>query len=306
MALTASQKARRRNYVGASELPALLLGDDFYINAGDLYHRKVNPPEDEPDSPDKAIEAGSRFEATVIDWALDELSTKGRRNQSRVGPNKIIAATLDCELPDAIPLEAKTSGLLGPVPFWDEWGEDGTDQVPPHVLIQVHGQMYATGAQRAYVAAWIGRRGFLLYPINRSEALIKKCVEAAEVFWNDHVLKGVPPAVVPSIDILKAIPRVEGKSVAIEPTIVEEYLALQAANKAAEDAFDAAKARLINQLGDASIGKAGPYTVDYKTINTTKYDHDLLKAKYPEVYDAIRAPSSYRRLYIKGAKKAGA
>src|SRR5690606_993674 len=113
------------------------------------------------------------------------------------GSDGVSAANLDGEMchaetGESILIEAKVVGPHAPRTERDQWGDDGTDQVPHRVLIQVHHQMLCTEIKVAYVAALI-RSEFHLYRIERDEELCQSIAECNKRFWKDHVEPRIPP-----------------------------------------------------------------------------------------------------------------
>lgn len=93
-------------------------------------------------------------------------------------------------------LELKTSGIFGA----DEWGEQGTDQVPLHYLTQCAHYMAVAEYPRWDVAAIIGAGAKIsgnlaLYQLERNKALESEIIAAATRFWQNHVLKKIPPPI---------------------------------------------------------------------------------------------------------------
>lgn len=81
--------------------------------------------------------------------------------------------------------EAMWSGAL-------VYGQPGTDEVPPHELIQCVWGMHVAGLDRwDLVSFYDGVPNE--FSISRDDELIGILVEAAERFRNDHVIAGVPP-----------------------------------------------------------------------------------------------------------------
>lgn len=82
----------------------------------------------------------------------------------------------------------------------DEWGDQGTDQIPAHYLVQCAAYMAIAEQPRWDVAAIIGAGArvsgtLALYQVERNAALEAEITDAAVRFWRGHVLAGVPPAV---------------------------------------------------------------------------------------------------------------
>ena len=87
-------------------------------------------------------------------------------------------------------IEIKTAGQFTA----HSWGEPGTDQVPESYLCQVQWYMMLTDMQKADLAVLIGGNDYRVYHIIRNDDLITLMTDAAETFWNKHIVTEVPPA----------------------------------------------------------------------------------------------------------------
>jgi putative phage-type endonuclease len=86
-------------------------------------------------------------------------------------------------------LECKTAN-----PFaQSEWGEAGSDQVPLSYLVQCVWYMMLTNINQTDLAVLFGNADFRIYEITRDLELEQMVLERAITFWEDHVLKDIPP-----------------------------------------------------------------------------------------------------------------
>lgn len=76
----------------------------------------------------------------------------------------------------------------------EEWGEPGTDQVPPDVAIQAHWSMDITGLSEWDVATLIGGNKFGLYHLYYDGDIAQALLEKGRAFW-DYVESGIEPPV---------------------------------------------------------------------------------------------------------------
>jgi putative phage-type endonuclease len=87
-------------------------------------------------------------------------------------------------------LECKTGGEF----TGKDYGEPGSDQVPPDYLLQVMHYLNVTGAEVADIAVLIGGQKHRIYTVERDEALIEGMTDAAATFWGD-MERGLPPEI---------------------------------------------------------------------------------------------------------------
>lgn len=151
-------------------------------------------------------------------------------------------------------VEIKTSGAGAKA----EWGEEGTDQIPPSYLAQVqfYLAMLPSEIRRADVAVLIGGQDFRLYAVERDDAQGKALMDAAERFWTDHIVADVPPPHDETTDTIATMHPSDDGSLLTATADVEAMLDAYAEAKAEADAAveraDKAKAALCAVIGDAS------------------------------------------------------
>jgi putative phage-type endonuclease len=87
-------------------------------------------------------------------------------------------------------LEIKNSGFKG-----EGWGTPGTDEIPDHYMIQCQWYMAVTGRPRWDVAVLFSGNRLETFHLERNDDLISELVSTGEWFWNDRVLKRIPPPV---------------------------------------------------------------------------------------------------------------
>lgn len=246
--LTQQELDRRRHFITASDVPAIL-GKSPWRNAADVYWAKVRGTADKTND---AMEAGNMLEPIVLQWADRELGGV-LPGDWRVAENGINAASLDGMTLIGEPVEAKTSGITGPgSPH--QWGEEGTDEIPDYYLLQVQAQLLVTGQGLAFVPALIGNRGFVMFLVERNDRLIG-VIESRSVEFMERVRNQDPPDnVLPSLDTLKRLRREPNKTVAVADDLVQDWIDRQQEAKESERRANEAKTAMMAALGDAERG----------------------------------------------------
>ena len=190
--LTLEQLAMRRRGIGSSDVPAIL-GLSRYKTPFDIWCDKTQPQEPQ-ESSEAAImgnllepEIFQRYQMEHPDVTLTEVGTVQ-------GPESWMLAT-----PDRIAIgadytkwvvEAKTRSYTTARDF----GEPGTDQVPPDVMAQVLWQMHVTGLTNdAEVALLVNGREFRLYRVRYDRVVAEQMVEKLRAWWHRHVVEGIEP-----------------------------------------------------------------------------------------------------------------
>ncbi len=263
--LSPEQLQARKKYIGSSDMSAIL-GLSPFASAEDVRLEKSGRLEDWKGN--EATEAGIWLEPVVLEWAMHKLETHLITDHMYVHANGIMCANLDGETGDGYPVEAKTSGIVGPI--MGNWGTPGTDEVPEQYVVQVTHQLacHPKKPTRGYVAVLLGGRGFCLYQIERSEELIQAIEERACTFWNEYVLKDRPaPNSMASLEVARRIKRQPGLIAPVSEEVCDEVIVAIAARKQAQEFEEQAKAKLLVMINGADAirrGMEGPIIADYK------------------------------------------
>jgi putative phage-type endonuclease len=94
-------------------------------------------------------------------------------------------------------VEIKCSGMRRS----NDWGEPGSDKVPPHYLIQCQWQMLVASAlapqpiEDVHLAALFSGNRYEVYIIKADPELQSYLLSMAGKFWNQHVVTGEPPPI---------------------------------------------------------------------------------------------------------------
>jgi len=299
--LTEKQKERRKNYIGASDMAAIM-GLDPFRTAYDIWLQKTGRITETAEN--KAMQRGTYLEDAVLTWFADTTNKKIIRNQTRVCPESRvpIAANLDAFVPDEKrPVEAKTAG-----PYSKErWGEDGTDQVPDRILVQTTVQMLCTQADCCYVPAYLPYREFVLFVVKYNKLLAELILEKAEQFWTKYVQPDTPPEnSAPSIDLAKNIRRQPNRTVSIPSAVCRAYQYAYDAYKEKEKDLERAKAILLSCLDGADEGICEEEKIIFvnRQIERETIDTKALKEENPDLAEKYIRKITYSTLKINPLK----
>lgn len=279
----------RKDSLGATDVAAIM-GISPFAGPWDVWADKTNRLDDWDGN--SATRAGKAFEPAVLDHAEAELGPL-RRDIRIKHPTLPMAATLDAQLIEALyPVEAKTTGIVGPV--YGRWGDAMTDEFPDHYLVQVHAQLTVTGADLAYLFALIAGRGVVQFQVRRSESLCKKIGDVCSEWWEKHIVGDREPSIdqfPPALDVVKRLRRVPSKQTTFGPVVTALVKRRDRVNKAKLDIEKRVKeldAKILVALGDAesAILDGGGELTYYETEKKGFYVN----------------PTKYRTLRIKGAK----
>lgn len=300
--LTDRQIEQRRNYVTASEIAALFSLHPFK-SAYDVFLEKTQRLD--RDEAGAAAQAGNFAEDACLKFAQHRLRIEmsdpklklTRQNQFRVHKNGLMSCTYDARVAGSNRrlVEAKSTGLVHPNVDFSEWGDEMTDQVPSHILIQTQAQMACMGpdCREVFIPVWLSWKGFRLYRIERSEEIIAKLEAKVREFFEQHIDPGLPPDDAPSLDTLKRIPKQDRDiGVAIEDRYFEAYHRANERAKRAEETAERAKALLLGQMGDS---KTAHSPAGHKVINVRMKAKDV-PARHQEAKEYPRINVSKKAL----------
>jgi predicted phage-related endonuclease len=199
-------------------------------------------------------------------------------------------------------LECKTAN-----PFSSgDWGEAGSDQVPMSYLCQCIWYMAITAIDKTDLAVLFGNSDFRIYEIARDQALEELVIAKATIFWNEHVLKDIPPPVQSEADCHTLFSQGDpAKSIEAKEEILDLTKRLQLLNReidVREEEISSIKKTIMSQMGEAEL-----LTYQGKTLASWKapkpsfrLDSKRFELEHPDLAMSYKLPiQNSRRLVIK-------
>lgn len=279
--------ADRRKSIGASEVSSIL-GLSPYGTAWEVAADKrglLDPFEN------RATNAGQVLEVAVLDHAETVLG-KLKRNVRVLHKSLPLASTCDAQVAiDDSPVEAKTTGIVGPV--IGQWGDALTDQLPDYYLVQVHAQLMCTAKEMGYLFALLPGRGFVEYHIEANPKLHEHIGNVCADWWERHIVQGhdVPMSVKPSLEVVKRLRKTPNKvieaSVDFEGLLVLRQSAKDC-EKQAKEQVEEIEAKILVMLGDAEAANLSDGR-QFTYMETSRKGYSV-------------EPCKYRQIRIKGRK----
>jgi putative phage-type endonuclease len=253
--LTIAQRKLRRGKLGSSDMAAVL-GQDPFKSAADVWLEKTGQAGGFDGN--EATDRGNRLEPVLIAWAEDQLDADFESDVMVEHPTcPHLVANLDAVSLDRTEIiEAKTTVIE------DGYGEEGSDEIPDRVLIQAHHQFSCLpSAKIAHVPVLLpGFRKFdwRMYRVRRNDELVAIVEKSGIDFMDKFVLPRVRPTdFKPSLEVVKRMRRLPGKSIDLPDEAIAAYEQVQAMRKQnteLEKACKSAEAGLLAMLGDAEQG----------------------------------------------------
>ena len=180
---------RRKGLGGTDAAP--ILGLSRFRGPADVYMEKLGLSA--PLVQTEAMEWGNRLEAAILVKYGEEQRCKVRKNKrvQRHPQYPWMLAHIDGWVDSAGIVDAKSAGLWSV----NEWGEQGTDQVPDDYRLQAVHYMAVCDREFCDFALLVAGQKFRLYRVVRDQEIEDALIEAERAFWHDHVLAKVPPPV---------------------------------------------------------------------------------------------------------------
>lgn len=198
---------------------------------------------------------------------------------------------------DAI-LEVKTSGFLDP----EQWGEEGTDEVPAVYLAQATHYIIVTGVELVHLAALFNGRTFRRYAIRRDPELVEMVIEGEREFWR-RVLENDPPEPVSAKDVLMRFPRSKELEIEATPEIADALEKLSRAKAAIAELdaeIEALEVKVKAYMGEASaLTVRGIIAATWRSAKDgTRFDADAFKVAHPDLFAKFQAARAGARRFL--------
>lgn len=186
--------------------------------------------------------------------------------------------------------------------------KDLEDGLPVEWYFQIQHYMAVTDLKKAYVAVLIGGNKFQYQEVERDEETIENIIALESHFWNEYVLKDVPPPTdYNSGECLATLyPESDGSSVILpveSDQLVDDYLKI----KAAEEDLKKSKAETENKLkallkeSESGITPSG-YKVSWKSYSQSRFDSTRFKAAHAELAAQFTTTTNGRKFSVSEPK----
>jgi predicted phage-related endonuclease len=199
-------------------------------------------------------------------------------------------------------LECKTAN-----PFSSgDWGEIGSDEVPMSYLCQCIWYMAITNINRVDLAVLFGNSDFRIYEIARDLELETVILQKASLFWNEYVLKDLPPPASSELDCQTLFSKGNpAKTVEAKMETLQLTKRLQVLNgeiDTREEEISSIKQNIMNQMGEAeTLTYQGKVLATWRAPKPSfRLDGKALEADHPQIASNYKIPvQNSRRLVIK-------
>jgi putative phage-type endonuclease len=277
----------RKLYIGGSDVAAIL-GFNKYRSPLDVFFEKrglISSDENE----NEYIYWGTKLEPLIA----EKFCKKTKAIVTRDMPIKyhpdynFLAAHIDGFIPEqnAI-LECKNIGLNNK----NKWGEEFTDEIPEQYLCQVAHYSLIYQPNIIYIAVLFGGNDFKVYTYHPNKKFENTLLEKLLFFWNENIIKNIPPLPRNLEEIKKIYPiGTEKKVISADNnllTIYENSLKLVKQKEELELSIETHKTSLANYMKDAEIllDNSGDLLATFKNRIIHTIDSKALKTEQPEIH----------------------
>jgi putative phage-type endonuclease len=272
---------RRKTGIGGSDAAAAL-GQSPHMTALELYHIKLGTSLAPRDTDDERTDFGRLMENVIAAQYARRFDVKLRRRNAIIRHPKHpwMLANVDRLIEGRKRgVEIKNVDSIA-YRFNDEWGEPGSDQVPTAYLLQTAHYMATLDYPEWDLAACVGGNRLVVYHLVRDLELEEMLVEGEHRFWQ-HVEKREPPELdfnhATAIGFMKRLfSGTNGETIRLPAEAEAMHYAkldFDEQEKLMKAGSDAARARLLQMVGEASVGllpNGGGYT--RKVIDRKAYE----------------------------------
>ena len=160
-----------------------------------------------------------------------------------------------------------------------------------------------TGKDECIFGVLIGSDDFRTYVIKRDQETIDAIRQKELDFWNNHVLKGVPPEPTNVEDIKKLYGKDSGSIIEANRSIETDIIVLKSLKdelKALEDRIETHENNIKMYLKDhATLTLHGLPVATYKSQQAKRFDSTAFKAKHPDLYEQFIKVTESRIFRVK-------
>lgn len=280
----------RKGGLGGSDAAAVL-GMSPYATPYTVWLEKTRRIEPDDLSDNEAVYWGMVLEDTVAaEFAKrhPDMTVKRRKGVMQCKERPWQFATVDRVTTDAHGrhgvLEIKTAGA--------HRGKDWENGVPDYYLPQVTHYMAVTGYDYFDVAVLIGGQRYLEFHHERDDEDVAVLNEREQAFWEEYVMKDVPPLVTGKDADADALMALHATSDGEYLMMLDEDVPMVAqiiAKKAMAKQLDEEVRELTNQLrqiiGDAKGIQTPSRKVTWVRTESTSLDTKRLKSEAPELFE---------------------
>ena len=299
---------RRRKGIGGSDAAAVM-GVSPYKSNLKVWREKVMGYDPQDLQPNKYMEAGTRFEWSLAEWAAERMGVKAVRSRKMHTHPKYpwMIANVDALLPaeNAI-LEIKTAGsMFQGSSEMTAWGTEGTDEVPWMYAAQCQQYMTVLGMKLCYLAVFFHiQREMWIYRLEHNSNTHKALIQMEKKFWTDHVETKVPPTPTTPEDIdawFDTSSETQARSTVAIRQKIEELSHTTAQIKQMKELQAGLQAEIKLHMAEAGdlLGAYHEIIATWRSHDVERFATKKFREDYPELAAQYLNTSSQRTFRVK-------
>lgn len=298
--LTEAQRDGRAKGLGGSDIGPML-GLSKWKTPVQLYQEKAGLAERDVVDSDAALFGILLEDVVAREFARRTGRKVRRKNQIQVHrEHDFLLANIDRDVVgERAGLEVKTSSAW----LQQEWGEDGSDDVPLFYLTQCAHYMEVMNYDRWYLAVLIGGQEFRWFVIERDANVAEQLIKHSTTFWHDHVLAQKPPPPLTPEDMQRLYPTDDGGAVVATDEVMK-HLELRAVlkeeAKTTDGKLDVVNMALKDFIGEKAriISETGDNLATWKSHGQTRLDTKAIKKRFPRAAKRYSNTTTVRPLRV--------
>lgn len=311
--ITEQQRIDRRLGIGGSDVRIIFGESKKFYTPLDLYLEKLGMfAGDFVEEENVPAELGNILEPYVA-------AKYEKRSGTILAQKDAIETKIDAQYPfmranidgithDGGIFEAKTTSIM----CRKNWGEPGTSQIPDSHLMQVAYYTSIYDAPYADICVlFMGSPHYEIYRYERDLVVETTIRTAVKNFWENHVLKKIPPEASTFGDLLNLYPRLDPEScVNLDDSVEEDwdqFIHINEQIKVLEEEKEKRKFAVAKFIGEKEylLGHDNEELASFKYSKTsTRMDLAALKKDHLDIWTKYqKAANPVRTLRIKGNGK---
>ena len=150
----------------------------------------------------------------------------------------------------------------------------------------------------------IGGQDFRIYKYERNKEFESKLIKIACNFWNNHVLKGIPPEPTSTEDVLALYPKAQGVKLEADDEIVDKVVKLKELKNEEKTICNAVKNLQFEIQGfmkdaDMLVDHSGHCLATWKNMNPKiTFDTKKLQEEHQDIYQQYAKEKEGSRMFL--------
>jgi putative phage-type endonuclease len=289
-------RARQRG-IGGSDIAAILgLSKPGFTSALQVYYEKTTPIDTHRVSSEE-METAKALEP----WVIEQWQKRMQIPVLEIGQKVIIQSDTYPFLlhsPDSLVFERDGEDPVEGLEIKTIRSDRYWDPIPPYYMAQVQHGLLCSGLDKWNVCALVSGQRLIFREVYPDKEMMGTIALRAEQFWNDHVMKGIPPEPDGSDSAGKALQRQWGSSagtVDIDPELWEAWADMDV--RVAQDTRELKRIqqKIQLQMGDHEVAYAnGERVIDWKVSTRRSVDVKRLRAEAPDTAEKFMRTDTTR------------